>query len=304
MRYETLEEAIQIVNGTGYGLTSAIHSLDDREVSVWRQKILAGNLYINRGTTGAIVLRQPFGGMGKSCFGPGIKAGGPNYVAQFMHFKDVPSPVSMATLTHADAVSLLKAAERHLSPQDAAELRRAFISYENAWNAEFSQQHDHFRLVGQDNLRRYLPFETLTVRIVAGDLLNDVLRCIVAARMTGARVMASFAPEADSQIQQHIDLWTDPWGARLEVSTETDASLADSILSGDVERIRYLSAAAVPQALRHAAAQASIYIADQPVLSCGRIELLWYLREQSISHDYHRYGNLGNRSSEIRKPVA
>ena len=50
--------------------------------------IRAGNLYINRPTTGAIVLRQPFGGMGRSCVGPGIKAGGPNYVAQFMEFEE------------------------------------------------------------------------------------------------------------------------------------------------------------------------------------------------------------------------
>ena len=40
--------------------------------------------------------------------------------------------------------------------------------------------------------------------------------------------------------------------------------------------------------------------ADTPVLAEGRIELLWYLREQSISHDYHRYGNLGPRGGERR----
>ena len=38
-----------------------------------------------------------------------------------------------------------------------------------------------------------------------------------------------------------------------------------------------------------------------PVLAAGRIELLWYLREQSISWDYHRYGNLGERANERRK---
>ena len=52
----------------------------------------AGNLYLNRVTTGAVVLRQPFGGMGKSAFGPGIKAGGPNYVAQLMDFEERSDP--------------------------------------------------------------------------------------------------------------------------------------------------------------------------------------------------------------------
>jgi RHH-type transcriptional regulator, proline utilization regulon repressor / proline dehydrogenase / delta 1-pyrroline-5-carboxylate dehydrogenase len=51
--------------------------------SRWRDEVEVGNAYINRPITGAIVRRQPFGGWKRSCFGPGAKAGGPNYVAQF-----------------------------------------------------------------------------------------------------------------------------------------------------------------------------------------------------------------------------
>ena len=90
MEARDLDEAIDLVNATGYGLTSGLESLDDREQERWQQRIRAGNLYINRPTTGAIVLRQPFGGMGKSSVGPGIKAGGPNYVAPLMKFRDAP----------------------------------------------------------------------------------------------------------------------------------------------------------------------------------------------------------------------
>ena len=46
-----------------------------------------------------------------------------------------------------------------------------------------------------------------------------------------------------------------------------------------------------------------IYTADAPVLAEGGIERLWNVTEQSISDDYHRYGNLGARSGEARKPV-
>ena len=66
MRFEKMHEAIALVNQTGYGLTSGLESLDDREQSEWRKGIRAGNLYINRSTVGAVVLRQPFGGMGQS----------------------------------------------------------------------------------------------------------------------------------------------------------------------------------------------------------------------------------------------
>jgi RHH-type proline utilization regulon transcriptional repressor/proline dehydrogenase/delta 1-pyrroline-5-carboxylate dehydrogenase len=41
-----------------------------------------------------------------------------------------------------------------------------------------------------------------------------------------------------------------------------------------------------------------VYVARTPVLAIGRIELLWYLSEQSLSADYHRYGNLGDRAGE------
>ncbi len=73
MKYRTLQQAIDLVHQTGYGLTSGLESLDDREQAYWSSRLVAGNLYINRSTTGAIVLRQPFGGMGKSAFGQALK---------------------------------------------------------------------------------------------------------------------------------------------------------------------------------------------------------------------------------------
>ena len=76
--YDTLEEAVDLVNGLDYGLTSGLQSLDEQEQRYWKNHVEAGNLYINRGITGAIVNRQPFGGMKLSAFGPGLKAGGPN----------------------------------------------------------------------------------------------------------------------------------------------------------------------------------------------------------------------------------
>jgi len=48
--------------------------------------------------------------------------------------------------------------------------------------------------------------------------------------------------------------------------------------------------------VREAVGETGIYIADAPVRMDGRIELLWYVREQSVSTSYHRYGNLGDRA--------
>lgn len=82
-----LKEAIDIVNGTDYGLTSGIESLAREEVRYWQKHIEAGNLYANRSTTGAIVQRQPFGGIKASSYGFGMKAGGQNYLRQFLRTK-------------------------------------------------------------------------------------------------------------------------------------------------------------------------------------------------------------------------
>src|SRR5699024_10502854 len=80
MYAETLDDDIDYVNAVPYGLTSGIHSLDPEEIATWTEQVAAGNLYINRGITGAIVRRQPFGGWKRSAIGPGTKAGGPNYL--------------------------------------------------------------------------------------------------------------------------------------------------------------------------------------------------------------------------------
>jgi RHH-type proline utilization regulon transcriptional repressor/proline dehydrogenase/delta 1-pyrroline-5-carboxylate dehydrogenase len=56
----------------------------------------------------------------------------------------------------------------------------------------------------------------------------------------------------------------------------------------------------VPLSIRQAAAESLQYIADTPPVALGRVELLWYFQEQSLSVVYHRYGNLGRRANELR----
>lgn len=76
-----LSTAIKWQNQTPYGLTAGIQSLDAQECEQWIDQVQAGNLYVNRGVTGAIVNRQPFGGWKRSSVGATAKAGGLNYVA-------------------------------------------------------------------------------------------------------------------------------------------------------------------------------------------------------------------------------
>lgn len=89
MRSRNFAEAIEWQNSTQFGLTAGIASLDETECSLWVQQVEAGNLYVNRGITGAIVARQPFGGWKKSSVGPTAKAGGPHYLEQLCDWPKV-----------------------------------------------------------------------------------------------------------------------------------------------------------------------------------------------------------------------
>jgi len=78
---KNLDETVQAVNSTGYGLTMGLHSRIDSRAEALARASGAGNLYINRNMIGAVVGVQPFGGRGLSGTGP--KAGGPNYLQRF-----------------------------------------------------------------------------------------------------------------------------------------------------------------------------------------------------------------------------
>jgi RHH-type transcriptional regulator, proline utilization regulon repressor / proline dehydrogenase / delta 1-pyrroline-5-carboxylate dehydrogenase len=77
-----LNTALQIANGTRYALTGGCFSRSPANLKRVRQEFQVGNLYLNRGITGALVARQPFGGYKLS--GIGTKAGGPDYLNQFL----------------------------------------------------------------------------------------------------------------------------------------------------------------------------------------------------------------------------
>ena len=84
-----LETSINWQNATDFGLTAGIQSLDPKECEYWIENVEAGNLYVNRGVTGAIVNRQPFGGWRRSSVGATAKAGGANYVATLRNWNQM-----------------------------------------------------------------------------------------------------------------------------------------------------------------------------------------------------------------------
>ena len=82
IKVKDFQQALQVANGTNYALTGGLYSRTPSHIAQAQEEFEVGNLYINRTITGAIVSRQPFGGFKLS--GVGSKAGGPDYLLQFL----------------------------------------------------------------------------------------------------------------------------------------------------------------------------------------------------------------------------
>lgn len=269
MHARDLDEAIEWQNSTGYGLTAGLHTLDGDEINYWLERVEAGNVYVNRGITGAIVQRQPFGGWKKSSVGPGAKAGGPNYVAQMgtWHDVDVPSPgVSVAP----HVAEVLRGFADHVSEEDFGWLSRAAEYDELAWQREFGREHDYAGLRSEANIFRYRPLlEPLVLYVGEGFALRDVYRQLLAAARTGTQLRVLAPDSVASKLRDagvHVD---------------------GSAVTGTPSRVRVIGAA--PESLYGDIATA---VLDGPVLADGRRELLPYLHEQAISATLHRFGVL------------
>jgi RHH-type proline utilization regulon transcriptional repressor/proline dehydrogenase/delta 1-pyrroline-5-carboxylate dehydrogenase len=283
MRAEDLSHAIALANDTGYGLTAGLASLDEREQAQFLREMRAGNLYVNRTITGAIVERQPFGGLGKSGFGPGAKAGGPNYVLQLCRaLPEAPPAPGGAPLRPLAPVwrSQVERFAEWLAADELAELEARLRDYAAAEATHFRLWHDPQRLLGQDNGFRYLPEQHLVLRVEEDAGVLALASSVLAARLSGASLSLSISPRFRGP--------HDSAELGYPVALGELADLRATLREG--ARVRLLGARRTEHDAL--AAQLGLHIADAPVLACGRLELLHYLREQSVSVEYHRYGQI------------
>ena len=256
MRAATLDDAISLQNGVAYGLTGGLHSLDPDEVAYWLDRVQVGNAYVNRHITGAIVRRQPFGGWKRSSIGPGAKAGGPDYLLQLGTWRDAGgTPAGVGTET----VSAVPTEDAYW------------------WRTHYGVEHDPTGLFCEENTLRYLPRPSVVVRVGEDGSAALATRTLAAARTAGAvpRVSATT---------------TDLLPAGVSGVVEDDATFAQRLDGMRFGRVRHVGAA--PSALRAAAVAAEVDVIDEPVVTSGRLEMRWYLREQAVSRTLHRFGNL------------
>ena len=239
MHAPDLPAALEIQNAVNYGLTGGIHTLDPEEAEFWLERAQVGNAYINRGITGAVVQRQPFGGWKESNVGAGAKAGGPNYVRQLGTWLRDPA-VGWEAAPASDA---------------------------RWWEGHFSRGHDPTGLFCESNVFRYRPLDGAMVRVGAEAAEEETERTLAAARRCGTPVTVSRAAE------------------------ESGEAFAARLGGSGAERVRMVGEEPSP-AVRRAQREANVHLIEAPVTPNGRVELLYYLKEQTVSRTLHRFGNL------------
>ncbi|MGC4173976.1 proline dehydrogenase family protein [Demequina sp.] len=212
MTAPTLETAIETVNAVDYGLTSGLHSLDESEIALWLAQIDAGNLYVNRGITGAIVRRQPFGGWKRSAVGPSAKAGGPHYVERLTGWQ------STASGQDWDA-ALRTALDRDYGATDPS------------------------GLACERNVLRFVPAVT-EVRVGAGADQADVERVVAAAAAASPGSLVTFAHTPDAAVAEAVTT------RGLVLVVEDDEAWAERVTSARWSRVRAVGE--LPQAARSA----------------------------------------------------
>ncbi|EAJ2129683.1 aldehyde dehydrogenase family protein [Campylobacter upsaliensis] len=292
MRAKDLKEAIELVNATGYGLTAGFESLDEREWEYFHTHIEAGNIYINKPTTGAIVLRQPFGGVKKSAIGFGRKVGIYNYITQFMDI-EAKTDTNLLDSPLANALEKLSKASDESTQATLANAALMAKSYAYHYKHEFSVARDYVNIRGEDNLFSYTRIKNLAFRVCEQDSLQDILGVIIGCHTLGLSPLVSYDSTQSSIIKElkkickAVDLGAD-------FVEENEEQFIAKI--SKFERIRYHAKADKNSPLYQAAAkEAKIIIRDKPLLN-GRFELLFYHNEKALSVSYHRYGNLGIRA--------
>jgi len=276
---DDLEDGIKKVNASEYGLTSGLQSLDEVEQLRWKNNIEAGNLYINRGITGAIVNRQPFGGMKRSAFGGGIKAGGRNYVTSFVNIDE--NPKIHTTFKEKDQ---FKTFSSILNIQEKSIFHAATDSYLKNYENEFSQVLDIQHLMGEENTFRYLPLRKMALRVQNTDNLCEIFMILAAANIVKTPITVSIS-EDDYKLE--ILRKTAQHECTLLVENENEFLYG----MGKFERIRTCNNQ-LSEEFYMKAAKTGKHIASSKPLIEGRIELLHYLKEQSIAFEYHRYGSI------------
>lgn len=273
--------ATTLANSLSTGAVAALFTTDASDAERWLRHAEAGSLHIGRATIDPVVQRQPSGGWHGAAVGQAAKAGGPNRLATLGSWRPTAGRAASGTLhlrgLDSRVTMLIEAAQSDLEFDDFEWVRRAALSDALAWDREFGHIRDVTRLGIERNLFRYRP-STIALRAGAGTPVREVLRLVIAAVRAQAEFTLSTAEGLPTGLRRALG------EAGMTLFVETDAEFVQRLLVSGVARVRLIGAdAADTAALVRAESVVPVAIFAHQATTVARVELLAYLREQTVS---------------------
>jgi len=336
VRVDTLDEAIALQHTVDGGSVAALHTLDADEVATWSDRTRAGLLVVNRPTTGARPGRQPVGGWRGTAVGPTVHRGGPLAVVGADRWDPVPRrphrSIQLQGLGNR-VTAVIEAARAGLSFEEFDRVRAGAESDAAARASLYGRSRDTADLVVERNVIRFRP-QSVVVRQSSGVGAGELVRVLAAATAARAHVLLSTARPLPAEllplfstarppldvVDQVVEddatflaraasgaLLQDAWSDGAEPELDPiDLVLAQggeprrpTDFGGPGSRVRLLGGD--PRALEAAlGAGTDTTIHDDPVVESGIVEMLHFLREQTVSVTAHRHGDVSRTFSRLR----
>ncbi|MFT6973041.1 MAG: RHH-type proline utilization regulon transcriptional repressor/proline dehydrogenase [Pontimonas sp.] len=297
MTARTLKDAIAAQNGSDYGLTAGIHSLDTREIEYWLDHVQAGNCYVNRGITGAIVQRQSFGGWKRSSVGPGSKAGGPNYLFGLGSWSTKPSQAKVDPGELDPYLAALAGSVATRTEEEADFLHRSLASDHEVWASTYGVSSDPSAVGVERNVFRYHPRE-VTLRVSGAVPVAKTVRVCLAALRVGAKLNISLTDALPDEMLAVFARAPQHLGSLGGYVVESEQAFVARVGPSAPERIRLLGGEADALAVAFGGAPEVAIYGDE-VTESGRVEMLPFVKEQAVSLTAHRFGAPDSRMLEL-----
>lgn len=288
---QTFDEAISLVNRLGGGGVAALHASDPSETLPWLERARAASLSLNRATTGTRIERQPGGGWGETGMGLAPLAGGPNRLLPLGSWK-LREGTASSTL-HLRGLSpevkvLIEATQPTIDYLSFDRVRRAALADALAWRTTLGGLHDVGGLGIERNLLRRRPLST-HIRLAEQAPLAELVRVIAAGLLVGAPMTVSTGMVLPPVLSDYLDLQgiavslerDEAWLERVAVSGPSSEGLA-------VSRVRLIGGDRARTA-EWMGGLGEVALWAEPVTMAGPVELLAFLREQSVSITAHRH---------------
>lgn len=336
VRVDTLDDAIALQHSVDGGSVAALHALDPDEVATWSDRTRAGVLVVDRPTTGARPGRQPVGGWRGTAVGPTVHRGGPLSVVGADRWRPVERRAHRSIQLQGlgnRVTAVIEAARAGLSFEEFDRVRAGAESDAAARAALYGRSRDTAGLVVERNVIRFRP-QSVVVRQSAGVGAVDLVRVLAAATAARAHVLLSTARPLPAELRPLFsaarapldvvdqvveddaaflaraasgallqDDWSDGTSQELDPIDLVLASGAEprrhTAFGGPGSRVRLLGGD--PRALEAAlGAGTDTTIHDDPVVESGLVEMLHFLREQTVSVTAHRHGDVSAAFGRLR----